>query len=160
MLRSVQLTYEMGKHNPTYRKKFPKFRERNLKSLESQHCFLKFRKNLRTWFPRVLNEYIAPELFLLLMTSLFAFYHCLLSPIIFCRFHVIGVPYIYFTSYLPTFCYLASYLTLPHILPYLTFCLTLPYLTFCLSLPYLTLPYVLPYLTLHLTLLTLHLTLF
>ncbi len=30
------------------------------------------------------HEYIAPELFLLLMTSLFTFYRCLLSAIIFC----------------------------------------------------------------------------
>ncbi len=41
------------------------------------------------------HEYIAPELFLLLMTSLFTFYHFLLSAIIFavifCRFHVTGV---------------------------------------------------------------------
>ncbi len=32
------------------------------------------------------DEYIAPELFLLLM-SLFTFYRCLLSAIIFCRLH-------------------------------------------------------------------------
>ncbi len=96
-------------------------------------------------------EYITPELFLLLMTSLFTFYHCLLSAIIFCHFHVIGVgpyptftlpylissylllPYIlpYLTSYLPTFRYLTSYLTLPHIfLPFVTLHLTLPHLTF------------------------------
>ncbi len=43
------------------------------------------------WQSPNLHEYIAPELFLLLMTSLFTFYHCLLSTIIFCRFHVIGV---------------------------------------------------------------------
>ncbi len=44
------------------------------------------------------HENIAPELFLLLMTSLFTFDHCLLSAIIFYRFHVIGVhPYPTFT---------------------------------------------------------------
>ncbi len=32
----------------------------------------------------VLNKYIAPELFLLFMTSLFTFYRCLLSAVIFC----------------------------------------------------------------------------
>ncbi len=88
--------------------------------------------------------------------------HCLLSAIIFCRFHVIGVgqyptftlpylissylslPYIlpYLTSYLPTFRYLTSYFTLPHILPHI-----LPYLI----LP-LTLGFALPYLTSRLTL--------
>ncbi len=58
------------------------------------------------------------------------------------------------TSYLPTFCYITSYLTLPHILPFVTLPCTLPYLTFCHSLPYLclTLPYFLPYLTISLTL--------
>ncbi len=35
------------------------------------------------------DEYVAPELFLLLMKSLFTFYHCLLSAIIFYGFHVI-----------------------------------------------------------------------
>ncbi len=67
----------------------------------------------------------------------------------------------YLTSYLPTFCYLTSYLTLPHILPFITLPCTLPYLIFCLTLPYVlpfvTLPYLtfcrsLPYLTLRLTL--------
>ncbi len=37
--------------------------------------------------PAISDEYIAPELFLLLMTSLFTFYRCLLSAIIFCRLH-------------------------------------------------------------------------
>ncbi len=75
-------------------------------------------------------------------------HHCLLSAIIFCRFHVIGV------SLYPTFTLhylISSYLLLPYILPYLTsyltfryfdLYLTLPYLTFCLTLPYPTLPQV------------------
>ncbi len=67
-------------------------------------------------------EYIAPELFLLLMTSLFTFYHCLLSAIIFCRFRVVGV---FRTLHLP---YLTWYCTLPLILPFVTLHLTLPYL--------------------------------
>ncbi len=97
------------------------------------------------------DEYIVPELFLFLMMSLFTFYHYLLSAIIFCCFHVIGIgctlhlPYL--TSYLPTFHYLTSYLTLPYILPFVTLPCTLPYLTFCL-----TLRFVFHYLTLRLTL--------
>ncbi len=91
------------------------------------------------------------------MTSLFTFYHCLLSAIIFCHFHVIGVnPYPTFT--LPYL--VSSYLSLPYILPYLTSYLTFHYLTLYLTLPYicltlrfafcylilrLTLPYLLPY---------------
>ncbi len=130
------------------------------------------KENLVFWsfpwnFGKCDDEYIAPELFLLLMTSLFTFYHFLLSAIIFCRFHLIGglyptftLPYCvsssfrYLTSYLTsdlTFCYLTLYLTLPYILPYLTlrfaFYLTLPYV-----LPYLTPFLTLPYLTISLTL--------
>ncbi len=99
-------------------------------------------------------EYITLELFLLLMTSLFTFYHCFTFCYHFllfsCYWHQ-PVPYIYFT--------------LPHIflpfvtLPYLTFCLLLPYLTLRLTLPYdisyftfsLALPYILTYLTSYLT---------
>ncbi len=109
------------------------------------------------------NEYVTPELFLLLMTSLFTFrYHFLSFSCYWCWL----VPYIYLTSphiFLP---FITLHLTLPYLispfvtltctLPYLTFCLTLLYLTFCLSLPYLTLhltiPYFLPYLTISLTL--------
>ncbi len=70
------------------------------------------------------HQYIAPELFLLLMTSLFTFYHCLLSAIFCVVFMLLAsartlhLPYL--TSYIPTFCYLTSYLTLPHILPFIT----------------------------------------
>ncbi len=95
----------------------------------------------------------------LLMTSLFTFYQCLLSVIIFRRFRVIGVVR---NPHLP---YFTLYCTLPHILPFVTLHLTLPYfvpfLTVCLTLPYIfTLPYfllyvlpflTLPYLTSHLT---------
>ncbi len=104
-------------------------------------------------------KYIAPELYSLLMTSLFTFYHCLLSPIIFYRFHVIGVgPYPTFT--LPYLIF--SYLSLSYILPYLTSYLTFRYLTLHFALPYLTLCFAFRYLTLCLTLpylLTLHLNL-
>ncbi len=89
------------------------------------------------------HEYVAPELFLLLMTTLFTFYHCLLSTIIFCRFHVIGIPHPTFT--LPYL--ISSFLSLPYLVPYLTFCLSLPYLTL-----HLTLPYFVPYLTMSPTL--------
>ncbi len=106
-----------------------------------------------------MDEYIAPELFLLLIISLFTFYHCLLYAIIFCRFHVIGVgPYptfiLHCLMFLPfislhlTLPYLIYYLSLPYLVPYLTLHFALPYLTFCLSLPYFTLPYILPCLTL------------
>ncbi len=114
----------------------------------------------------LLYEYIAPELFLLLMTSLFTFYHFLLSSIIFYRFHVIGVgPYPTFT--LPYFIssylslpyilpYLISYLLLPYLVPYLKLHFALPYPTLCFAFRYLilhlTLPYFLPYLTISLTL--------
>ncbi len=112
------------------------------------------------------HEYIVPELFLLLMTSLFTFYHCLLSTIIFCRFRVIGILCTLHLPYLTPYCtlplilpFVTLHLTLPyiltHILPFVTLYLTLsyliPYVTFyltlCLTLPYLTLPYLLPYLT-------------
>ncbi len=114
-------------------------------------------------------EYIAPELFLLLITSLFTFYQCLLSTLLalvgtlhlpyltFISSHL-SLPYIlpYLTSYL-TFRYLTLYLTLHFALPYLMPFITLPYLTFYLTLPYhisfcLTLPYLVPYLTFCLTL--------
>ncbi len=104
-----------------------------------------------------LYEYIAPELFLLLMTALFTFYHCLLSTIIFYRFHVIGVD-LYPTFTLPYL--IPSYLLLPYTIPYFTSYLTFRYLTLYLTLHfafcYLTLPYLLPYIlpcfTLHLNL--------
>ncbi len=56
------------------------------------------------------HEYIAPDLFLLLMMSLFTFYHCLLTAIIFCRFLIIGIS-LYSTFTLPYL--ISSYLSLP-----------------------------------------------
>ncbi len=99
-------------------------------------------------------EYIAPELFLLLMMSLFTFYRCLLSAVIFVVFVLLVsfVPYSYLNLPL-TLPYLTVSLTLHFALPYLTLPLTLRFtltLTLRFTLPY-PLPYVLPYLTSYLT---------
>ncbi len=71
-----------------------------------------------------MDEYITPELFLLLMTLLFTFYRCLLSAIIFVVFVLLAgtlhLPFL--TSYLTL-----PYLTLPYLLPYILPCLTLSY---------------------------------
>ncbi len=125
--------------------------------------------NLRPWSS---YEYIAPELFLLLMTSLFTFPYHFLSfscywrppvPYIYLTLPHISLPFVTLHLTLP---YLISYLSLPYILPYLTYVLpfvTLPYLTsyltLLLTLPYhisyltfcLALPYILTYLTSYLT---------
>ncbi len=93
-------------------------------------------------------KYIDPELFLLLMTSLFTFYgvYFLIS------FFVVFVLLASSLSYI----YLTLSCTLPHILPFVTLHPTLPFILPYHTLP-LTLRFALPYLTLRLTLpITLH----
>ncbi len=90
----------------------------------------------------LLSYFIVDDVIVALFTSYGVYFlRCLLSTIIFCRFHVIGVVH---TLHLP---YLTLYCTLPHILPFVTLHLTLPYLVPYI-LHYLTLPYVLPSVTL------------
>ncbi len=102
------------------------------------------------------KTYIIPELFLLLMTSLFTFrYHFLSFSCYWCR----PVSYIYLTLphiFLPFVTYilpnLTSYFTFRYLTLYLTLPYILPYLTLRFAFRCLTLSYVLPYLTISLTL--------
>ncbi len=93
------------------------------------------------------DEYIHPELFLLLMTSLFTFHYHFLwfscywrrpVPYIFLTLPHIFLSFVTLHLILP---YLISYLSLPYLVPYLTLHFALPYLTLHFAFHYLTLPY-------------------
>ncbi len=135
----------------------------------AESCSLLFQLSTMCTWARIHRSWAILLLTTSLFTlSLFTFYRSLLSAIIFCHFHVIGIVHTLHLPYLTTYCtlpriltfitlhltlpylvvYLISYLLLPYILPYLTllltlhfaFCYLISYLTFCLILPYLTLP--------------------